>query len=216
MEYNTVLFDLDGTLLNTLYDLHDSINFALRTLGLPERTRDEVRMFVGNGVANLIDLAVPDNTAGEIKSNCLSLFREHYNANMANKTRPYDGISDLLSALRGHGIRMAVISNKYDSAVKELCGKYFGNLIELAFGAAEDIRKKPAPDIVNKALDALGSEKSRTLYAGDSDVDIKCALNAGVTPVGVSWGFRDVSLLEESGADYIINNPAELLDILEL
>ena len=132
---------------------------------------------------------------------------------MANKTRPYDGISICPFAGTVYAWRLSQINT---DAVKELCGKYFGNLIELAFGAAEDIRKKPAPDIVNKALDALGSEKSRTLYAGDSDVDIKCALNAGVTPVGVSWGFRDVSLLEESGADYIINNPAELLDILEL
>lgn len=216
MKYKTVLFDLDGTLLNTLQDLCNSVNFALKCLGFPKRSLDEIRAFVGNGVVNLISLAVPENTSEALKSECLSLFRTHYNANMDKETSPYPGILPLLERLKDLDMRIAVISNKYDAAVKALCKKYFGDLIVFAYGASNERRNKPAPDIVFKALEDLDSNAQNALYIGDSDVDITCAANAGVDSVGVTWGFRDAELLKKAGANYIIDTPSELLKLLNL
>ena len=146
MKYNYIIFDLDGTLLNTLDDLRDSTNFALRRFGFSERTTDEVRRFVGNGVARLIHLAVPEGTDEKTEADCLAVFKAHYKDNMTNKTAPYPGIMELLKKLRALGVKIAVVSNKFEPAVVGLCEDYFGELVDAAVGQTEDRQKKPAPD----------------------------------------------------------------------
>lgn len=215
MRFNTVIFDLDGTLLNTLDDLADSVNYVLKAHGFPAHSRDEVRHFVGNGVPLLIERAVPAGTSREIYEQCLAEFKSHYEQNMCNKTGPYTGIPELLAALQDRGVGMAIVSNKFDAAVKELCHRYYGDFIHVAIGERADVRKKPAPDSVFTALRELGSGAEGALYMGDSDVDIQTARNAGLKSVGVTWGFRDRSLLEQEGANYIIDYPAQLLKIVE-
>lgn len=215
MRFNATIFDLDGTLLNTLDDLADSVNYVMEAHGFPTHTRDEVRRFVGNGVPLLIERAVPAGTGREIYEQCLAEFKSHYEQNMCNKTGPYDGIPELLAALRDRGVGMAIVSNKFDAAVKELCHRYYGEFIHVAIGERADVRKKPAPDSVFTALRELGASAEKALYIGDSDVDIQTARNAGLTSVGVTWGFRDRSLLEQEGANYIIDTPVQLLDIMK-
>jgi len=212
--YDTVLFDLDGTLLNTLDDLADSVNYALRAKGYPTRTTEEVRRFIGNGVAVLMKRAVPEGTDQAKIDEALECFRAHYKENMRNKTKPYDGIIPLLEELKRRGIRTAIISNKYHDAVGQLAREEFPGLFDAAFGESETLRPKPAPDIVNAAMDALGAKKERTLYVGDSDTDGITACNAGLFFVGVSWGFRDRDVLEEAGAGAVIDKPKELLALL--
>lgn len=214
MLYTTVIFDLDGTLLNTLHDLGDSVNFALKALGFPQRSYEEVRQFVGNGVKKLIDRAVPEGTDEQTASQCLMTFRQHYSQNMENKTAPYDGIIDLLKALKSYGINTAVVSNKFDAAVKRLCDKYFGELIDVAVGECETIKRKPSPDAVNLIIADFGCDKQKTIYVGDSDVDIITAHNAEIKCIGVTWGFRDASLLIDTGADYIADTHDKLLNII--
>lgn len=214
MKYNTVIFDLDGTLLNTLEDLTDSVNFALDKFNFPKRTIEEIRIFVGNGVKVLMDRAVPAGTAPEITEQCLSTYRRHYSENLQNKTKPYDGILDLLAELKLRNFKIAVVSNKFDAAVKELCSQYYGNYIHVAIGESAGVAKKPAPDSVFNALEQLKSKKEETIYVGDSDVDVHTAHNAALKCVGVTWGFRDRDVLSNEGADYIIDKPMELIDIL--
>lgn len=211
---DTVIFDLDGTLLNTLEDLKDSTNFALNKFGYPQRTLDEVRQFVGNGVRKLIERAIPDGSSNPDCEECLKTFKEHYAKNMYNKTAPYQGIIDMLLQLKENGIKTAVVSNKFDLAVKELCKKYFGELIEIAIGESENVRKKPAPDSVLKAIKELNSNIKNCIYAGDSDVDVQTAQNTGIECIGVTWGFRDRSLLKKEGAQYIIDTPDEFIKII--
>lgn len=215
MPYDTIIFDLDGTLLNTLDDLADSTNYALSQMGFPCRTIDEVRQFVGNGVKLLIDRAVPTGISEDKKEKCLSIFKEYYSKNMENKTRPYDGIIEMLSNLKKLNINIAVVSNKFDRAVKGLCEKYFSGYVNIAVGESEKIRKKPAPDSVLEVIKILGSSKESTLYVGDSDVDVITAHNAKIKCIGVTWGFRDKDLLQSCGADYIIDKPCQINDILK-
>lgn len=205
-----VIFDLDGTLLNTLEDLKDSTNFALSEFGYPERTLDEVRSFVGNGVRKLIERAVPPDC--DNVEECLECFKNHYSENMYNKTAPYDGIVEVLKELRARGLKIGVVSNKFDFAVKELCKKYFDGLIDAAIGQSDEIAKKPAPDGVLKVMEILGAEKDFTIYVGDSDVDVQTAKNANLPCVGVTWGFRDRENL--SGADFIIDKPCDIINII--
>jgi len=214
MNYNTIIFDLDGTLLNTLDDLKDSVNHALNQLGFPERTKEEIRTFVGNGMKSLIDKAVPKGTASEISERCLQIYSEHYANNMQNKTCPYDGIYDLLKCLNERGYKLAIVSNKYDAAVKALCKDYYSEFVQVAIGESPEIAKKPAPDSVYNALLQLGSTKEQAIYVGDSEVDVHTAHNAGLSCVGVTWGFRDREVLESEGADVIIDSPEDLLDYL--
>lgn len=214
MNFDTAIFDLDGTLLNTLDDLADSVNAVLEQHGFPRRAVDEIRQFVGNGVPLLIERAVPAGTAPKIREQCLAGFKAHYQQNMYNKTAPYPGIPKLLNALREQGVKIAVVSNKFDAAVKKLCSLYYGSAIAVAIGESADVRKKPAPDSVFRALKELNAQPERALYIGDSDVDIQTAKNSGLTSVGVTWGFRDRELLEREGAQYIIDTPAQLLDII--
>lgn len=214
MKYNTVIFDLDGTLLNTLEDLTDSVNYALGMSGYPVRTLDEIRRFVGNGVKVLMHLSVPKGTPEEDTLKCLEIYRRHYSANMQNKTQPYDGINNLLEALKDKGIKLAIVSNKYDSAVKALCRDYYREYIQVAIGESQGVAKKPAPNSVFKALEQLGSSGEEAIYVGDSDVDVHTAHNAGLKCVGVTWGFRNREILSAEGADFIIDKPEELLEYL--
>ena len=208
----TVIFDLDGTLLNTLEDLKDSTNFALAQFNFPTRTLEEIRNFVGNGVKVLIERAVPAGTDSQTIEKCLAIFKENYSKNMYNHTKPYNGINQILTKLKEKGLKIAVVSNKFDSAVKNLCNLYFENLIDIAIGQADDVPKKPAPNGVFKAMKFLMAEKSSTVYVGDSEVDVATAQNADLPCIGVTWGFRDEKDLV--GAKYIIGEPIELLEII--
>lgn len=214
MKYNTIIFDLDGTLLNTLDDLKDSLNYALNKHGYEARTLEEVRSFVGNGVQKLVERALPAETSAEEMQKCLATFKEHYNKNMQNKTRPYDGIMELLAELKNNNYKTAIVSNKFDAAVKELAKDYFGDLINVAIGESAAIKRKPAPDSVFAALKELESDIGNALFIGDSETDVQTAKNAGLTCVGVTWGFRTREVLLNEGADYIIDAPNELLKIL--
>lgn len=210
-----VIFDLDGTLLYTLEDLKNSTNFALREFGYPERTLEEVRQFVGNGVRKLIERAVPDGTDTGITEEVLRVFKENYGQNMYNCTKPYNSIEKLLLELKQNGLKTAVVSNKFDLAVKELCKKYFGDLIDVAIGQRDDVPKKPAPDGVLTAIEELGVKRENCIYVGDSDVDVLTAKNSGLPCIGVTWGYRDRELLESKGADYIVNDPLKILDLIK-
>lgn len=211
-----VIFDLDGTLLNTLDDLCDSTNYALKQFGYPERTLDEVRHFVGNGVKKLIERAIPDGINNPDFEECLRVFKEHYAANMYNKTAPYDGILELLKELRLKGIHTGVVSNKFDSAVKQLCKKFFGDLVQVAIGENEEkgVRKKPAPDSVFKAMNELKVSIEEVIYVGDSETDVQTAKNAEIDCIGCAWGFRSKDILKHEGAKYIIDSPQEILKIV--
>lgn len=215
MKTDTVIFDLDGTLLNTLEDLADSTNYAMRAFGLKERSINEVRNFVGNGVDVLIERAVEGAISKEQELECLDVFKQHYSKNMDNKTKPYDGIIDVIKELLKRGYHIAIVSNKFDAAVKGLNVDYFEGLFPVAIGASDTVAKKPAPDSVIKALQELHSDKERAVYVGDSDVDIMTARNSGLPCISVTWGFRDEELQRSMGTDYIIHKPAELLDVLD-
>ncbi|NLO46905.1 MAG: HAD family hydrolase [Clostridiales bacterium] len=212
--YTTVLFDLDGTLLNTLHDLYDSVNFALEYLGFTKRTEKEIESFIGRGTRRLVELALLPETDEKVKALCFDLFKDHYGSNMCNKTQPYDGIEALLKTLKRKGIKTGVISNKADEAVKALCGFYFPDTLLLACGASAEYGRKPDPGLVLSALLELGSTHQDTLYVGDTEVDIQTAKNAGIMPVGVSWGFRTKAFLTDRGADFVIDRPSELLCLL--
>ncbi len=211
-----VIFDLDGTLLNTLDDLADSTNYALSKFGYPTRTIEEVRQFVGNGVAKLIERAIPDGKNNSNFEKCLSIFKENYAQNMYNKTAPYNGIIEMLSNLKSKGIKIAVVSNKFDLAVKELCKKYFKGFIDFAAGEneAQGIKKKPAPDTVLSVLRKFSFSPEDAIYVGDSDVDIMTAKNSHMPCISVTWGFRDEKFLLKSGATILINAPSEIYNHL--
>lgn len=212
---DTVIFDLDGTLLNTLDDLTDSVNFALGEMGCPLRTADEVRMMVGNSVVYLIEKALPEGVDKETFDKTLALFESHYQTNMRNKTAPYDGIMPMLEKVKADGYKMAVVSNKPDVFTKELVSELFGEYIPLAIGRSDDMPRKPAPDMVWYALDLLKSEKENTVYVGDSEVDAVTSKNAGLPCIGCLWGFRDRETLESAGAEYIISSPDEFVGLIK-
>ena len=214
MHYHTVVFDLDGTLLDTLDDLADATNAALRACGYPPRSREEVRRFVGNGVHLLIERAAPHGVEEAAVERCFALFKEQYGKRMCCKTRPDSGILPLLEALREAGVQYAVVSNKYDGAVKQLSDTQFGGLMKVAIGERVGVRRKPAPDSVLEALRLLGSGVEGAIYAGDSDVDVQTAHNAGLPCIGVTWGFRSKGVLEEAGADFLVDTPEQLLEIV--
>ncbi len=209
-KYKTYVFDLDGTLLSTLTDLAASCNYALRHNGMPERTIDEVRMFVGNGVKKLMERAIPDGLANPLFEQTFADFRQHYMRHNLDTTAPYPGIMDMLKQLKTEGKNIAVVSNKFYAATRELCRHFFGDLVPVAIGEREDIRKKPAPDTVIEALRELGANNDGAVYIGDSDVDIMTAHNSGMPCVSVLWGFRDKQFLLEHGATTLIQTPAEL------
>lgn len=215
MKYNTAVFDLDGTLLDTLGDLRDSVNFALVKNSLPPRSTDEIRAFVGNGIRLLIERAVPENTPEKVVDQCFSDFKEHYKNNSAILTKPYDGIIDLLKKLKSSNIKIAVVSNKADFAVKILVDKYFNGLFDCAFGEKECIKRKPAPDSVFAALKEMDGEAENAVYIGDSEVDVETSENAGLPCIAVTWGFRDKRVLESLCPEYIVDSPTDILNIIE-
>lgn len=215
MKYDTVLFDLDGTLLDTLDDLYDSVNEVLAANGYPARTRDEIRLATGNGAKHLMARSLPGDTGARELERLLAEYKPVLQKNMNRKTRPYDGIMELLQALRELRVKMAVISNKPDYAVVELCASYFPGYMDIARGDRSDLPRKPDPAAGEMVLEQLGSVKEKTIYVGDSDVDIVMGKNMGIASAGVSWGFRDVDSLREAGADHIIFHPRELTGILK-
>ena len=204
------IFDLDGTLLDTLADLAASANYALRKNGFPERSVEEVRRFVGNGVRKLIERAVPAGTPYDDVEKTLATFKRHYTEHSLDTTKPYPGIPDMLKRMKAGGCHVAVVSNKFDAATKALCAHFFFGLVDVAIGESEKIRKKPAPDTVIEAMRILGVEPSQCVYVGDSDVDIETARNAGIPCISVLWGFRDREFLIEHGATHLISSPKEL------
>ena len=210
------IFDLDGTLLFTLEDLKDSMNFALKKYNFPERTLDEIRDFVGNGVKVLAEKAIPQGSQNSEFTGCLETFKQHYAKNMYNKTKPFEGIYDTLSKLKLRGYKMAVVSNKFDSAVKELCEKYFKNYIDIAIGENEQfgINKKPAPDSILKAMEILQCNPDLTYYIGDSEVDIETAKNSNLKCISVTWGYKNKEFLINHNAKILVDKPWELLEIL--
>lgn len=214
-KYDTVIFDLDGTLLNTLEDLADGVNFVLKSNGCPQRTLEEVRHFVGNGIRKLMERAVPENVTGERFEKIFEEFRTYYTEHCQIKTRAYDGIIKLLAILKQKGYAMAIVSNKNHGAVTELNQIYFKDYIETAIGQKDGIRKKPAPDTVLQALKELGKEKETAVYVGDSEVDFMTAENTGMDCVLVTWGFRTVEELSAFEPKAMIDKPEALLEFLE-
>ncbi|MGN1316039.1 MAG: HAD family hydrolase [Acutalibacteraceae bacterium] len=215
MKIESVVFDLDGTLLDTLGDLRDSVNFALVNNSLPIRSTEEIRAFVGNGIRRLIERAVPENTPVEIVDKCFSDFKEYYKNHSAILTKAYDGIIDLMKTLKLKGIKIAVVSNKADFAVKTLMEDYFSGLYDCAYGERTGVGKKPAPDGVFGAMSEIEALKESTIYIGDSEVDIETAKNAGLPCVSVTWGFRDKEVLENLCPEYIVDSPKDILNIIE-
>lgn len=205
-----ILFDLDGTLLNTLDDLADAVNATLTHFGCPVRTTEEVRQFVGNGAERLIRLALPGNADDPDVSQVLSYFKDYYAAHAQIKTCPYHGILEALAEIHKE-FPVAIVSNKPDGAVKLLCKQYFGDIY--ALGESGQCPRKPAPDMVHKAMKAIGAQSC--IYVGDSEVDVLTAKNAGVSCLSVLWGFRDENVLEEAGATHFCEDPNDLLTILK-
>lgn len=213
MPYSTYIFDLDGTLLDTLGDLAASVNYAMSTHHLPEHSVDEVRMMVGNGVRKLMERAIPDGAANPCFDETFATFRHHYMEHQLDTTRPYDGIIETLQELKRRGCRTAVVSNKFDAATKSLCNHFFSGLVDVAIGENEaaGIHKKPAPDTVFEAIRLLGVSREEAVYVGDSDVDIATAQASGIPCISVLWGFRNREFLIAHGATKLIGSPTELL-----
>lgn len=214
MNIKAVIWDLDGTLLNTLDDLAASVNAALSMNGMPLRSTEEVRAFVGNGIRNLMMRAVPDGEANPAFDKALEDFTRHYGAHSRDRTRPYDGILEMLDKLSAAGVKHAIVSNKIDFAVKELSCAYFGERMCAAIGDDPSRARKPAPDSVFAAMREMGVTAQETVYVGDSDVDVLTARNAGVPCVAVLWGFRDEACLRAAGAGRLARTPDELREII--
>lgn len=211
MTYSTYIFDLDGTLLNTLYDLTASVNYAMDACAMPRRTFAEVRQFVGNGVKRLMELSIPDGVDNPRFDEAFSTFKCHYSAHSLDNTRPYDGVVDVMRVLRENGKRIAVVSNKFYTATQQLCRHFFGDYVEVAIGESESIRRKPAPDTVLEALRQLGVSSDGAVYIGDSDVDLSTAHAANLPCISVLWGFRDKDFLLSHGATTFVSTPNEIL-----
>lgn len=210
-EFETYVFDLDGTLLETLKDLAASTNFALRQYDMPEHSIEDVRMFVGNGVKKLMERAIPNGLDNPKFEEVYATFRQHYLNHNLDTTKPYDGIPELLRELKGRGKKLAIVSNKFYAATQDLARHFFPDTIKVAIGERENIKKKPAPDTVVEALRQLGVSKEEAVYIGDSDVDIMTARNSGLPCASVLWGFRDKEFLLEHGATFFAEKPEDLL-----
>ncbi len=210
-----VIFDLDGTLLNTLEDLADSTNEMLKKFSMPERSLDEIRQFVGNGMKRLVERSVSEDFDRDKFEEAYDFFRSAYRKNMRNKTCPYDGIVECLENLKAMGIKTVVTSNKNDDAVKSLCRDIFGDLLTLCVGVNEKHPPKPEPSMVIYAIEKIGVKREDCIFVGDSETDILTAKNANITSAGVLWGFRDRDVLSISGADFIISKAADIIDIVK-
>lgn len=214
MYINTVIFDLDGTLLYTLEDLTDSVNYVLNQNGYAQRTLEEVKNFVGNGVPLLIKRVLPEGVNDLTFNKCLEEFKNYYSENMYNKTKPYDGIINLLEQLKKSGYKIGVVSNKFDYAVKKLCIKYFNDLIDISVGQKDGIEPKPSPDTVFEVIKRLNSTANECIFVGDSEVDIDTANNAEIPCLSVVWGYKTVGFLYEHGATNLIYEPEDILELI--
>ncbi len=214
MKYKIAIFDMDGTILNTIEDLTDSTNYALKVHHLPERTIDEVRCFVGNGIRKLIERAVPENSTDILIEDVFETFKVYYADHCNDKTFVYEGISELLANLKYRGIITAVVSNKADFAVQSLCKDYFAGLFDYAVGEKEGIRKKPYPDSIINIIEKYDVTKDEVVYIGDSEVDFQTSLNAGIDSIMVAWGFRTEEVLKKLGAGVIVHKAEELMELI--
>lgn len=214
MNYDLVIFDMDGTILDTLEDLKNSTNYALKQSGYPEHPLENIRQFVGNGIQKLIERAVPEGTSEADRQKVYEAFRAHYKVHCADNTKPYDGIPDLIIKLREAGIKTAVVSNKADPAVQDLVIEYFPNMFDVSVGEKPGVAKKPAPDAVDFVLETLSIPRERAVYIGDSDVDIATAENSHMDSIIVTWGFRDLEFLKAHGAKTIVDTTEEILELL--
>lgn len=214
MKYKAALFDMDGTILETLEDMNDAVNYTLEHFGFEGNTLAETRAYVGNGAARLIRLSLPKNCDEATVNYVLEYYKDYYNKNARIKTAEYAGITDMLTALRAAGMKLAVVSNKPDSTVQELTEYFFKGVFESAVGESAEVRRKPAPDSVNAAAKLMGIAKSDCVYIGDSEVDILTAQNAGMDCISVTWGFRDRDMLKENGAQILLDTVQELKDYL--
>lgn len=210
MRYNAAIFDMDGTLLDTLADLHAAVNASMRWAGAPERSIDEVRRFVGNGAYKLIERSLPAGTPRARIEQVLAFYRPYYEMYAQHLTAPYPGIPEALRRLRSGGVRLAIASNKPDGAVKQLAERYFPGLFDAALGDRTGLRVKPAADLLLVSMNLLHTEPGTTVYIGDSDVDIETARNAGVDCISVSWGFREEAFLLQNGAQTLVHSAGEL------
>jgi phosphoglycolate phosphatase len=208
--YKLIVFDMDGTILDTLEDLKNSLNFALTANDMPERTLDEVRRFVGNGIGKLIERGVADGATPEQIAGVQAAFFPHYTLHCNDNTRPYDGIPEVINSLRNAGYLTAVVSNKADFAVQDLCKIWFDGLFDVAVGEREGLQRKPAPDSVFEVCRLLNVSIEDAVYIGDSEVDYQTAQNAGMDVISVDWGFRDADFLRSIGAKKIVSSPKEL------
>ena len=215
MKIDTIIFDLDGTLLNSLNDLHACFNHAIASFGYPKRTLNEIKSFVGNGIKKAIERALPNPIEDSDLNKIVDYFRIYYKDHMLEYTKPYDGIIPMLKELKQKGYKIAVVSNKYDDAVKNLVKNYFGEYIDIAVGEGYGIRRKPEIDGVIEAINELNSNLKKAIYIGDSEVDIKTAKNAGIHCISVTWGYRDKDFLMSEGAEYFANLPKEIIEIIE-
>ncbi|MBQ6569604.1 MAG: HAD family hydrolase [Clostridia bacterium] len=214
MNYKCVIFDLDGTLLDTLGDLTDSVNFACETLGFGHSTKQQVKSRIGDGILLLLKRSLPQNTDEQTVIKCRELFKSYYESHMDNLTAAFPQAVEIVDRLYGAGIKMGVASNKYDLATKYLIGKFYGDKITCAVGEGGGIRRKPCPDSVLAAAKILGADLHDTIYIGDSATDVQTAHNAGLKCIGVTWGFRSREVLENARADFICENAREVLDII--
>ncbi len=209
-KWKGIIFDLDGTLLDTLTDLANAVNAALEMHGFPQRTLKEVRSFVGNGIAKLAERAIPDGRNNPMYEAVLADTRAEYARRCRDNTAPYAGITDALGTLHDAGYVMAVVSNKPDAQVKKLCKDFFPGLFTAAIGAREGVPLKPDPAPLMTAMQEIGCAPAECVYIGDSDVDILTARNAKIPCISVLWGFRDIEILTEAGGDCFAQSPAEM------
>ena len=213
--YKAIIFDLDGTLLDTLADLAEGTNYALRVNGFPERTTDEIRRFVGNGARKLIERAVPDGQIEAALEKVRQDFDIYYKVHCKDHTGPYPGIMEMLQELVQQGYSLGVVSNKPDFAVQELIPEYFPGIFASVSGERQGVAKKPAPDLIWEAMKNLQADSSNAVYVGDSEVDLEAAANAGIPCISVAWGFKGRRFLEEQHAGTIIEVPAEVFAFLQ-
>ena len=213
-QWEAVIFDLDGTLLDTIEDLADSVNAALEMYQYPTKSLHQIRTYVGNGIRKLIERSLGAGTENPDFDNIFQAFREHYKDNCQNKTKPYAGVTEMLRSLKAEGRKLAIVSNKADFAVKKLNETYFKEFAMTAIGEQAEMKRKPAPDMVLQALKELGISKEKAVYIGDSEVDIQTAANAGIPCISVLWGFRSKELLEEHGAERFAKTPEDIMKLL--
>ncbi len=208
-----IIWDLDGTILDTLDDLSNSVNYVLRAKGFSALDNQKIKMMLGNGIRSLMEKAVPDGLNNPDFEECFSMFKNHYKKHMDDNTAPYNGVVDLMKHLKTIGYKQAIVSNKIDSAVQKLVEKYY-SFVDIAIGENQGMAKKPSPDMVNEVLTRLGVSADDAVYVGDSEVDLETAQNSGLDCISVAWGFRDKEFLLDKGAKHIIDLPKELVKVL--